>query len=59
MANHMSSLEEQFCILVVEGGTLTPIFKIYKLIKGIENMDYDNLKIEMRTHSEWYYVGCV
>ena len=59
MVYHLSYLEEKFYILVDEGGTLAPKFKIYNLIKGVETLEYDNLKLEMRTHSEWYYAGYV
>ena len=42
-----------------EGGTLTLNFNRYNLIKVIENLYYDNLNLEIRTHSEWYYTVCV
>ena len=59
MEYYMSSIAKQLYILVDEGGTLMPNFKIYNLIKGIETLEYENLKLEIRTHPDWYYAWCV
>ena len=33
--------------------------ELYERMMWIESMEYENLKLEIRTHPDWYYAGCV
>ena len=55
MSYYISTLEDDFDTLEDEGEKISEKFKREALIKGVTAPEFENLRVDMRTHPEWDY----